>query len=125
MQSFMQYLAAAMVGMALLAGPSAAPAQLPSPWGSPAAQVRLSGTYRSTSTNRVCTITRAGGVYVFVNDSGSRARFVPDAAGRFVQVGGSEWDPSVVATVSLDRFGRRVIRFDSPNAPTGFWVSDD
>jgi len=94
-------------------------APLPPGWGSPGIG-DLSGMY---STNQgPASVQRRGRNFVFTNPSGSQAVFMFVGPGRLEQVTGS-WDPSVVATVSRDRQGRIVIRFDSPNAPSGYWVS--
>jgi hypothetical protein len=72
-----------------------------------------------------CFVDRRRDSYVFVNEQGSRARFVFVGPNRLEQVGFGEWDPSVVCTVTRDRWGRTVLRFDSPNAPPGFWTQAD
>jgi hypothetical protein len=111
-----------------LAYPAPADAALRYPW--PGAALRadrgfdLSGDYINTSNNGRCFVERRGRGYTFVNENGSRARFVFTGPRTLEQVSG-EWDPSVVARVSRDRRGRTVIRFDSPNAPPGTWVSVD
>jgi hypothetical protein len=79
----------------------------------------LSGRYVSRESGKECEIYRRGRSYVFVNENGSRARFVFTGPRRLEQVSG-EWDPSVTATVLRGRSGL-TIRFDSPNAPSGFW----
>jgi hypothetical protein len=47
-----------------------------------------------------------------------------DGPNRLVQVEG-QWDPSVVCTVTRDGLGQAVLRFDSPNAPSGYWTRAD
>jgi len=60
--------------------------------------------------------------YEFINDKGSSATYVFTSPNQLRMLYG-DWDPSVVVTVSLDSYGRTVLRFDSPNAPTGYWIS--
>jgi hypothetical protein len=83
----------------------------------------LAGSYVNVTNGGACSIYPEGSGYLFVNESGSQARFEFVAPNRLQQTFG-QWDPSVVATVTTDRFGRRMIRFDSPNAPPGFWVRE-
>jgi hypothetical protein len=71
-----------------------------------------------------CSVERRGRAYVFINENGSWARFVFTGPNRLEQVAG-QWDRSVVCTVKRDRSGRTVLRFSSPNAPPGYWYSDD
>ena len=107
-----------------LALPGATTAQ--ASWRPPAAQRwvqpgfdDLSGTY--TTNQGTAFVQRRGNAYVFTNPRGDQAVFVFVGPRRLAQVEGF-WDPSVVATVRQDHLGRTVIRFDSPNAPSGFWV---
>ena len=82
----------------------------------------LSGRYINQSNGGECWVERRGRGYVFINENGSRARFQYTGPGRLAIVAG-DWDPNVVATVLGDRRGRTVIRFDSPGAAPGSWVS--
>jgi hypothetical protein len=115
---------------ALLILASAAPVEAQWPGRVPAPGWRswrgqdISGRYISQPNRSLCYVYRQDDGYEFVNDSGSRALFVYTAPGRLEQVAG-EWDPSVVATVTRNRWGRIVLQFDSPNAPPGYWVSAD
>jgi hypothetical protein len=84
----------------------------------------LSGSYVARGNGGECEIYRRGRSYVFVNENGSRARFVFDGPRRLKQVSG-DWDPSVTAKVLRGRGGRTTIRFDSPNAPSGYWDAAD
>jgi hypothetical protein len=112
----------------LLLVPAAANAQWappgPGPVGRPQMTDSLSGQYVSQG-GAPCFVERRRDSYVFTNDEGSRARFVFTGRNRLEQTGRTEWDPSVVCTVTTDRFGRTVLRFTSPNAPTGYWTSAD
>ena len=84
----------------------------------------LSGRYDNVSGGGDCSIYRRGRGYVFVNERGSRAYFVPSGPGQFRMVSG-EWDPSTQVTVSGDRYGRTVLRFKTRGEHPGFWVSSD
>jgi hypothetical protein len=81
----------------------------------------LTGPYINQSNGGRCSVHRDGRSYIFTNENGSWARFVFADYDRLVQVEG-QWDRSVCATVQHDR-GRIVLTFDSPNAPSGYWVS--
>lgn len=81
----------------------------------------LSGTYRNQSNGGECLITRSGRVFTFVNEKGSRAKFRYVAPDRLEQVAG-DWDPNVVASVSRNRFGQFIIRFDAPRTRPGYWM---
>jgi hypothetical protein len=108
----------------LLLAPAAAEAQWgprPTPGWRFRARDDISGPYLSQG-GAWCSVRREGDSFIFINDQGSWARFVWAGPNRLVQVEG-QWDPSVVATVTSDRRGRTVLRFDSPNAPPGFWTA--
>jgi hypothetical protein len=81
----------------------------------------LSGRYIYQTNGGMCYVYRSDGGYQFVNENGQWAQFVYTAPNRLEQVAG-EWDRNVVCTVVHDRWGRPVLRFDNPNAPTGYWV---
>jgi len=83
----------------------------------------LSGRYLSQG-GAPCSVRREGDSYIFTNDQGSWARFQFTGRDRLEQVEG-QWDPSVACKVTRDRDGRMVLRFDSPNAPSGYWTSAD
>jgi hypothetical protein len=82
---------------------------------------QLPGTYQNVSNGGFCYVYGQWGGYVFVNENGSQALFQYAAPGQLRMVQG-EWDPSVVASVGYDAYGRPQIRFDSPYSPTGYWV---
>jgi hypothetical protein len=84
----------------------------------------LTGTYTNRSNGKECSVYRQGRNYVFINENGSRARFVFAGRRRLEMVSGS-WDPDITVTVSRDRDGRTVLRFDSPNSRSGYWVAAD
>jgi hypothetical protein len=111
---------------ALLLPPVPADAQWPRPRPEPGWRERMrddiSGRY-VTQGGDPCSVRREGDGYTFLNEQGSSARFVYAGPNRLEQVEG-EWDPSVVCTVRRER-GRIVLRFDSPNAPPGYWTSVD
>jgi hypothetical protein len=96
-------------------------AQFPPPGAGPRMGDEIVGDYVNKSGGGECYVTRSGRGYTFVNERGSRARFVFVSNDRLEQTSG-EWDPRVVATVSRDRFGRIIIRFDAPRTRTGFWT---
>lgn len=108
--------------MLLLTAPAPADAYWPVP-----ARARvgynLAGPYVNVTNGGQCAVYPEGGGYLFVNENGSQAYFVFFAPNRLQQASG-QWDPSVVATVTTDRLGRMAIRFDSPNAPPGYWVKE-
>jgi hypothetical protein len=95
-------------------------AQFP-PGAGPRMGDEIVGDYINQSGGGECYIARSGRGYTFVNERGSRAKFVFVSSDRLEQTSG-EWDPRVVATVSRDRVGRIVIRFDAPRTRTGHWV---
>jgi hypothetical protein len=101
-----------------LADPSPALAQ----WRQPAAfRDSIAGQYVNQSAGGQCSVYRRGGGYVFVNENGSKARFVYSGSNQLVWVAG-DWDPNIVVTVLRSRDGRTMLRFDAPNTPTGYWV---
>jgi hypothetical protein len=71
-----------------------------------------------------CEVRREGDSYVFINDQGSWARFVFASDIRLEQVDG-QWDRNVTCTVTRDELGRITLRFDSPNAASGYWTPAD
>jgi hypothetical protein len=110
----------------LLLAPAPAEAQWrpgPTPGWRYRARDDISGRYLSQG-GAWCSVRRAGDSYLFTNEQGSWARFVFNGPDRLEQVEG-QWDPSVVCSVTSDRRGRTVLRFDSPNAPSGFWTAAD
>lgn len=130
-RTMIRYLAAILLPAALfLLTPTPAAAQ----WGQPFPQppfpqgpqmgADLSGTYINKANGGECYISRNGRGYTFVNENGDRARFVFVTRDRLEQVSG-QWDRNVVATVTQDRFGRTVIRFDAPRTRSGYWVLAD
>lgn len=115
-----RYIGALLLLPALFLGPT------PTPLGpAPASAARfingLPGTYQNVSNGGICYVYGQWGGYVFVNENGSQALFQYVAPGQLRMVQG-EWDPSVVASIDYDAYGRTQIRFDSPYAPTGYWV---
>ncbi len=80
----------------------------------------LAGDYFSQG-GAPCSVERRGRSYIFTNDQGSWARFVFTRPNRLEQVAG-QWDPGVVCTVTRDRRGRTVLRFNSADAAPGYWV---
>jgi hypothetical protein len=124
----LRYLWLLLLPAVLLIGPPPAQAQWPQP-GPPAPGWRdrpadgLAGQYLSQG-GAPCSVERRRDSYTFTNEQGSWARFVFAGRNRLEQVAG-EWDPAVVCTVTRDRLGRTVLRFDSPNAPSGYWTSAD
>ena len=102
-------------------GQPSANAQWP-PLNRPVRNLDLAGTYINQTNGAECFVYVQGRGFVFVNENGSRARFVFVGQGRLQQTEG-EWDPNVVATISRDRVGRTVLRFDSLNSPPGIWLS--
>jgi hypothetical protein len=111
----------------LLLSPAPTEAQWRQPGPAPGYRYRtregLSGRYQSQG-GAWCSVRREGDSYIFVNDQGSWARFTWAGRDRLEQVEG-QWDPNVVCTVTRDYDGRTVLRFDSPNAPSGYWTSVD
>jgi hypothetical protein len=81
----------------------------------------LPGTYENVSGGGYCYVYGRMRGYVFVNENGSQALFAPTGWGQLRMVSG-DWDPSIVVSVGQDAYGRTQLRFDSPNAPTGYWV---
>jgi hypothetical protein len=112
----------------LLTGTAPATAQWPQPRPAPvwraAPASRLDGAYLHQN-GGPCSVERRRDGYLFINEQGSWARFVFTGPNRLEQVGVTEWDPSTVCTVSRDRFGRTVLRFDSSDGPPGYWRSAD
>jgi hypothetical protein len=83
----------------------------------------LSGSY-VTQGGASCSVRRDGDSYVFTNEQGSWARFVSSGRNRLEQSDG-QWDRNVTCTVTRDDQGRLALRFDSPNAPSGYWTPAD
>jgi len=84
----------------------------------------LAGTYYNPNARAYCRVSPRRGGYLFVNENGSPAWFAYWAPGQLRMVRG-EWDPNIVVTVSRDAMRRTMLRFDSPMAPTGYWVRVD
>jgi hypothetical protein len=108
------------VVLLLAAAPANAQWYPPAPRPQPADT--LSGSYVSQG-GTTCYVERGRGSYLFTNDQDAQARFVFTGPNRLEQTGPTGWDPTVVCTVTRDRLGRTVLRFDSPNAPTGYWTA--
>lgn len=107
--------------LGLVSTPVPTPAQW-GPWANPRwTDTSLQGTYVLDPWGGTCYVLARRGGYVFVNEKGERALFAPVGPAQFRNVAG-QWQPGIVATVSGDRFGRMVIRFDSPFGPPTFWV---
>jgi hypothetical protein len=83
----------------------------------------LSGNFVSQG-GAPCSVRRDGDSYIFTNDQGSWARFVFAGPNRLEQVEG-QWDRNVVCVVIRDEAGRTSLRFDSPNARSGYWTAAD
>jgi hypothetical protein len=83
----------------------------------------LAGNYVSQA-GAPCSVRREGDSYVFTNEQGSWARFVSAGPNRLEQSDG-QWDRSVTCAVTRDDQGRLALRFDSPNAPSGYWTPAD
>jgi len=86
-------------------------------------RAELAGAYVNQSNGRSCYVSAHRLGYVFVNENGDRALFEFVSPNTLTMVRPGNWDPRVVAAVGIDRFGRSVIRFDSPGTPPGFWVA--
>jgi hypothetical protein len=112
----------------LLVGPGPADASWRPPWRGDGWRERvgidLTGAYINRSNGGQCQVSRRGRGYDFVNENGTPAFFVYSGPRRLRMVSG-DWDPDIVVTVTRGLRGRIVLRFDSPNAPTGYWVSAD
>lgn len=110
---------------ALMLSPSHAEAQ----WGRPHLAFSrpfddaLPGVYANVSGGGTCEVHADRRGYVFVNEKGSEALFVYYAPGKLRMIAGT-WDPNTVVSVSRDRHGRTVLRFDEPGTPSGYWVSE-
>jgi hypothetical protein len=104
-----------------LLNPAPAHAFRKTDWGS--RSMNIAGDYVNRSNGGQCSVYPLGRCFVFVNENSSRARFVFTGPRRLEMVSG-QWDPSVVVTV-LPRRGGPVLRFDSPNSATGYWVPAD
>jgi hypothetical protein len=111
-----------LTGTLLGFGMSPASAQPPYRMGQGWRGPEIAGGYVNQSNGARCYVERRDRSYIFVNESGSRARFIFTGPDRLEQVAG-DWDRSVIATVQRDRLGRILLRFDSPNAPPGYWAA--
>lgn len=111
-------LAAPLLAAFLLVGGNPAPVAAQAGWRQRADDV--SGEYVNRSNGKECAVEARGRGFVFINENGSRARFVYAGPRRLEMVSG-DWDPDVVVTVMRDRRGRPVLRFDSGNAAPGYW----
>jgi len=78
----------------------------------------------NTSNGQPCQVDRRGRDYVFTNENGSLARFAFTGPGRLRMVEG-DWNPDTVVTVTQDRYGRPVLRFQEPGNPPGTWVKEE
>jgi hypothetical protein len=83
----------------------------------------LPGTYANVSGGGTCEVYAHRRGYLFINEKGSQALFVYTAPGQLRMTAGT-WDPNTTVTVSQDRRGRTVLRFDEPFTPAGYWVSE-
>ena len=83
----------------------------------------LSGPYVNQGGDS-CSVQREGDSYVFTNEKGSWARFVYASDIRLEQVDG-QWDRNVTCTVTRDDQGHLILRFDSPDSPSGYWTPAD
>jgi len=82
----------------------------------------LLGTYVNATNGRVCTVAPGFSGYVFTNENGDQAAFSYYSPRSLAITSTPSWDPSTVATVIRDRFGRISIRFTSPGSAPGVWV---
>jgi len=85
----------------------------------------LAGTYVNQETGGICTVNVLGRGYIFTDDAGIRIPFVVAGygTGELRSVRTNANIPDILVTVSYDRAGRTVLRFDSPGMATGYWVS--
>jgi hypothetical protein len=83
----------------------------------------LPGVYANVSGGGTCEVRLVPRGYLFINEKGSQALFAYSAPGQLRMIEG-DWDPYTNVTVSRDRRGRTVLRFDEPNTPSGYWVSE-
>ena len=83
----------------------------------------LPGVYANVSGGGTCEVHADRRGYVFVNEKGSEALFAYYAPGKMRMIDGT-WDPNTNVTVSQDRRGHTVLRFDEPFTPSGYWVSE-
>lgn len=103
--------------------PTPAPGRAPAPALALSSQIvnDLVGTYENISSGGYCYVYGQPRGYLFVNENGSQAQFIYAGPGQLRMVRG-DWDPSITVSVERDPFGRLRLRFDSPNAPTGYWA---
>ena len=95
----------------------------PIPYFPPVARDTLPGIYGNVSGGGTCEVQiDRRGYYLFTNENGSQAEFAYYAPGRLHMISGT-WNPNIDVTVSQDRRGRTVIRFQEPSTPAGYWVS--
>ncbi len=113
--------------LVLLVSSSNAEARLnqryPIPYIPPVARDALPGTYSNVSGGGTCEVHAHRRGYLFINENGSQALFAYYAPGKMRMIAGT-WNPNIDVTVSQDRRGRTVIRFDEPFTPAGYWVSE-
>jgi hypothetical protein len=83
----------------------------------------IAGDYINRSNDGECSVYQRGRSYVFVNENGSRARFVFTGPRRLKMVAG-EWNPSTVVTVLRGRRGP-ILRFQEANSRPGYWDPAD
>jgi hypothetical protein len=83
----------------------------------------ISGPYVNQA-GESCSVQREGDSYVFTNEKGSWARFVYASRIRLEQTDG-QWDRNVTCTATRDDQGRLILRFDSPDSPSGYWTPAD
>ena len=82
----------------------------------------LPGLYTNQSNGESCEVHPHRRGYLFVNENGSEAVFGYTAPGKLRMIAGT-WNPEILVTVSRDRQGRTVLRFNKPFTPAGYWVS--
>jgi hypothetical protein len=82
----------------------------------------LAGTYVNRSNGGECYVEARGRGYDFTNENGTPAHFVFTGPDQLEMVAG-DWEPGITATVQRDRYGRTMIRFDSPRSRPGYWVA--
>jgi hypothetical protein len=119
----LRYAAALLIWPALFLLPAPAPGRAPGPAPALGGQIvnDLAGTYENVSGGGYCYVYGRPRGYLFVNENGSQALFAYAGPGQLRMIRG-DWDPSVIVSVEHDPYGRVRLRFDSPNAPTGYWA---
>ena len=110
----------------LLSSPGHAEAQWDRPYSTPnygqIARDALPGLYTNVSNSGTCEVRPHRRGYLFINENGSQALFAYYAPGKMRMIAGT-WNPEILVSVSQDRQGRTVLRFEEPFTPAGYWVS--